>query len=228
MSLNNRLKQVQLDFYENYYPQLSLKGKVGSYHKFTHKFLETLILADESFPVTIEIGAGSGEHFQFVKHKFEKFYQTDIRPDEKMPQDARILKIVCDATEIPLPTESCDRVIVTCLLHHLDDPMLALLEFRRLIKVGGVISILIPSDPGILYRFLRVISSERRLRKLGFEHSKLLHAVEHRNHVQSLIEQVNFIFVNDKVLIKSWPIKLRKIWNFNLLFAFRIEKLAEN
>jgi hypothetical protein len=106
--------------------------------------------------------------------------------------------------------------------------MSALLEFRRLLKIGGVLSILIPGDPGFLYRLLRSISSERQLRKLGFKHAKVLHAVEHRNHVQSLIEQVKFIFANDDMSVKSWPIKISRVWNLNLLFAFRIEKLSEN
>ena len=228
MQPSKRLSQIQLDFHDNSYPKLTQEGKVGRYHKFSHQFLENTVTSDEYFKVTLEVGAGGGEHFEFVRQNFDQYFQTDIRADNTVSKDSRIIKIVCDAKDIPMPNASCDRIIVTCLLHHLDDPMSALFEFRRLLKKGGVLSILIPGDPGFLYRLLRLISSERQLRKLGFKHGKLLHAVEHRNHVQSLIEQVNFIFVKDKVKLKSWPIKLNRIWNFNLLFAFRIEKLSEN
>ena len=219
------LSEIQMEFYSHYYPKLVTEGKGGRYHKFTHKLMEKSFSASENFPITIEIGAGSGEHFEFVNHGFGTYYQSDIRENQLQSDDKRITQLVCDAGDVPLEDGSCDRVLVTCLLHHLVDPMAALNEMRRLVKVGGIVTILVPSDPGLLFRLLRHISSERKLKKMGFTFGKLLHAVEHRNHVQSLREQVEYVFASDEVNLKTWPFPIRRTWNLNLLFIYNIKKV---
>jgi phosphatidylethanolamine/phosphatidyl-N-methylethanolamine N-methyltransferase len=218
------LSQIQMDFYDNYYSTLANEGNIGGYHRHTHKIMEKKFKPSDCFPITLEIGAGSGEHFEFVNHGFDTYYQSDIRENQLQSEDKRIIHLVCDAVDVPLEDSSCDRVLVTCLLHHLADPMEALIEMRRLVKLGGIVTILIPSDPGLLFRFLRRISSERKLKKMGFTFGKLLHAVEHRNHVQSLREQVEFVFARDEVTLKSWPIPLKRAWNLNLLYIYNIKK----
>lgn len=225
MSQDSTFNEIQMDFYLNYYTNVVTQGKGGRFHRFTHELLEKSFSASRNLPITLEIGGGSGEHFKFVNHEFETYYSADLRETRHLSDDERISQLICDAAEIPLEDGSCDRVIVTCLLHHLADPMGVLLEIRRLVKVGGFVSILIPSDPGMLYRFLRRISSERKLKKLGFTRGKLLQAVEHRNHVQSLIEHVDYVFERDNIKLISWPLPFRKIWNLNLLFVYNITKV---
>ena len=219
-----RLNEIQLDFYDNYYPKLAAGGAGGAYHNFTHRFLEKEITSTESFDVTLEVGAGSGEHFKFVKHDFQTYYHTDVRDVAIITNDPRVIKVVCDASQIPLSDNSCDRVIVTCLLHHVENPLLILTEVRRLLKVNGVASFLLPSDPGFMYRIMRKVSSERKLKKLGFKYSKFLHAIEHRNHIQSLNEQIKFIFSNDMVTVRSWPLGISSMWNLNSIYSFKVIK----
>jgi phosphatidylethanolamine/phosphatidyl-N-methylethanolamine N-methyltransferase len=225
MSPVSPLSEIQMEFYSNYYPRLVSEGKGGRYHKFTHKLMEKSFTLSNNFPVTIEIGAGAGEHFEFVNHEFEVYYHSDIRKNQLQSEDERITQLVCDAADVPLEDGSCDRVLVTCLLHHLSDPMEALVEIRRLVKPGGIVTVLIPSDPGLLFRFLRSVSSERKLKKMGFAFGKLLHAVEHRNHVQSLREQVSYVFSSDEIKLKSWPLPLPAFWNLNLLYVYNIKKV---
>jgi len=224
MSTMKRLNDIQLDFYNNYYPKLAEGGAGGAYHKFTHKYLEKMIPSLKLYKVTLEIGAGSGEHFHFVRHPFQTYFHTDIRDVSLNMDDSRVIKLICDASQIPLSDNSCDRVIVTCLLHHVENPLLILNEVRRLLKNEGVASFLIPSDPGLLYRLLRRISSERKLKKLGFQYGKFLHAIEHRNHIQSLNEQIRFVFENDQVKVRSWPLGISRFWNLNSIYAYMVIK----
>ena len=219
------LSQIQMDFYNNYYSILATEGNVGGYHRYTHKLMEETFKSTDCFPIPLEIGAGSGEHFEFINHQFETYYQSDIRNIMSRFEDPKVSQLLCDAAEVPLTSGSCDRVLSTCLLHHLDDPMAVLMEMRRLAKVGGAVTVLIPSDPGFVYRLLRHFSSERKLKKLGFKHGKLLHALEHRNHIQSLREQVEFVFASDEITLKSWPIPLKRAWNLNLLYIYNIKKI---
>ena len=73
------LSQIQMDFYKNYYSKLEAEGKGGAYRKYTHKLMEKNFKPSEYFPVTLEIGAGSGEHFEYINHNFDTYYQSDIR-----------------------------------------------------------------------------------------------------------------------------------------------------
>lgn len=224
MSNMKRLNDIQLDFYDNYYSKLAAGGAGGWYHNFTHKYLEKMVSPTKSFDLTLEVGAGAGEHLKFVKHKFQTYYHTDVRDVSIITKDPRVIKLICDASEIPLADDSCDRVIVTCLLHHVENPLLILHEVRRILKVDGVGSFLLPSDPGLMYRILRKISSERKLKKLGFQHGKFLHAIEHRNHIQSLNEQIKFVFTHDFIKVRCWPFGISSMWNLNSIYAFMVVK----
>lgn len=57
------LNEIQMDFYKNYYSKLSTEGNGGAYHRYVHKLMEKKFKPSDHFPVTLEIGAGSGEHF---------------------------------------------------------------------------------------------------------------------------------------------------------------------
>ena len=119
---------------------------------------------------------------------------------------------------------SFDRVISTCVFHHLDKPLLAAYELRRVTKNNGLISIYLPSDPGILYRMFKSVFSGRAHRKyLSKKELNFFRSVEHRNHVASLSEIFDGVFESD-VIKKSnfpkfgitWNLRLFQIWNIKV------------
>jgi ubiquinone/menaquinone biosynthesis C-methylase UbiE len=67
-----------------------------------------------------------------------------------------------------------------------DDVENSLKEARRVCKNGGVISIYLPTDPGIMYRFMRKIFTARRASKLRINY-EYINALGHRNHFYSII-----------------------------------------
>ena len=115
-----------------------------------------------------------------------------------------------------------DRVITTCVLHHLNKPLTALNEIRRVTKQNGVISILLPSDPGLIFRIIRKITADRYLKKQGIVNIKFLRATEHRNHVQSLDGMIMHVFQEDSITKRSYPID-RLSWNFSLFTIYQIK-----
>jgi ubiquinone/menaquinone biosynthesis C-methylase UbiE len=71
------------------------------------------------------------------------------------PWTLRIKFILAYATSIPSGHNLFDRVIVTCVLHHIPNLELALTEIRRVAKPGAQINLYVPCDPGSLYRGVR-------------------------------------------------------------------------
>jgi SAM-dependent methyltransferase len=175
------------------------------------------------FENVLELGAGSGEHFQFVRHRFSNYVQSDIRiPESEISQDTRSSFVATNAEDLPFTDNFFDRVVLTCLLHHLSNPIMCLREVKRVVKPGGHISILVPADPGFFYRTLRFLTSVRRAKKLGFDSGALVHALEHRNHVGSLHQMIKYVFIESEIKSRGWPLVIGSWWNLNLLISYQI------
>jgi len=146
VDLNGHLKF----FYGSLYTSIDAQGPLGWFHRLTHKQLESGL--DEFFGKSIlEIGVNRGEHLAFVKHPFDLYVATDYRVTDLNlgAKDSQVAQAACSAESLPFPSESFDRVVLTCVLHHLRDPLLSLSEIRRVTKPNGIISILLPCDPGL-------------------------------------------------------------------------------
>jgi ubiquinone/menaquinone biosynthesis C-methylase UbiE len=105
-------------------------------------------LSNKHFSKVLEVGAGSGEHLEFINHGFETLVISDltlpIPPGhilDKVKQhtdNGRIIEFKSENVEnLSYSNSEFDRVIATCLLHHVEKPHDALLEIRRVTKNGG-------------------------------------------------------------------------------------------
>jgi len=128
-----------------------------------------------------------------------------------------------NAEALPFNDASFDRVFTTCLLHHVDDVLGVLLEARRVTEIGGEIAFLIPTDPGILNQIVKKLFSFRKMKKLTKIRPQLFYALDHKNHVGSIIEQIEFVFGDDLLTLHYRPFYLRT-WNGNLLVVAKIVK----
>ncbi|NDE96477.1 MAG: class I SAM-dependent methyltransferase, partial [Actinobacteria bacterium] len=119
----------------------------------------------------IEVGSGSGQHLQSVKQPYSNYLMTDIDLDlltlatfdkskvDIMQADASNLSEIRDS--------SFGRLVATCLLAHLSNPMEALVEWRRVVKSGGSIVIYVATEPGFLVRLSRKLFIYPKQRRLG-------------------------------------------------------------
>lgn len=210
-------------FYSQYYEQILGSGVVGASQARTHQALERHLGETHHFSRVLEVGAGSGEHFPFVKHSFDEYIETDIREMQRDPDllDERHKYVVADAEALQFPDQSFDRVIATCLLLHLTEPEIALEEWRRVTRDGGLINILVPCDPGMLIRATRSVLTMPAVRRAGFEGYKLFNARDHRNHVGSIDQQIRYVFRDDDLRTYRYPLRFPS-WNFNAFFAYSI------
>lgn len=210
------------DFYATLYGELQEEGICGWYVSQSHRSLERHLGPLPTDAHVLELGGNLGEHLRYVNHPFSTYVLTDIRQKGFSTRDPRVKFEVVDAQQLPYEDNTFDRVLMTCLLHHLPDPEQCLREVRRTTKSGGLVSITLPCDPGILYRLSKELGPYRSIKKRSAQSNpRYFHYMEHRNHYPSLKTIVNEVFQDDRVWQRSWPFRT-PLWNANLYTIFQV------
>jgi SAM-dependent methyltransferase len=123
------------------------------------------------------------------------------------------------------PDDSFDRCISTCVMHHVDSPEAAFREILRVTKINGIMSIAVPNDPGIFYRFLRQITSVRRAKKVDLcEELDLVHALEHKNHFLAIDSILRWVYLDQEIQVSRFP-NILKYWQLNFLTVYTVRKI---
>jgi len=217
-------------FYEEDFHRLHYQDHVGSYTVFQHRMLERHLPPLAPGEVTLEVGAGEGEHLAYVRGCGDTYLMVDLRdrsarvaeahPDSPVPYSF----IVGSAEALPLGDATVDRLVATCLVHHLTLPDTAFQEWRRVCRDGATLSILLPCDPGLLYRWGRHWVVHRRLARLAgipMAHVKYLWAYEHRNHYLGILSLLRWQFRQDDLHVRRYPVRFLS-WNANVFSVVRI------
>lgn len=233
MNNGNGNLELILEIYGENYGNLQYKGISGLAHKIYHKKLEAGLNQKQKFRKVLEIGSGAGEHFKYVRHKYESYTMTEIdkklikQLNYKFKKNKKIKIEFADIENLPYKDGEFDRVVITCVLHHLRDIPRALKEIRRVVKCDGLISIYLPSDPGLFYRIVRRVAMLRKntisLPSGEKVNRRILNAVEHTNHIQSIRDLIEFIFKEDTISKSIFPFKVN-LWNINLFYVYQIKK----
>lgn len=188
-------------------------------HRLTEKNFKDL----DHFAKVLEIGAGTGEHLGFVRHTFDQYILSDL--DAKTLEVAKRklndklgdkLKFETQCGEgLSYADNSFDRLIATHVLEHIYQPHLALKEWARVVKNGGVLSILIPTDPGMAWRLGRHLGPRKNAIAQGIDYDYVM-AREHVNSCNNLIALLRHYFPNRTE--SWWPIPIPSI-DLNLFFV---------
>jgi ubiquinone/menaquinone biosynthesis C-methylase UbiE len=211
------------DFYSGVYREVQDNGLSGWYIRKSHRNLEKLPKIIKN-PVILEVGGNIGEHIKFVSNDFSSYTLTDYRDTGYASCDSRIRFKVADVQHLPFSANNFDRTIATCVLHHVSDPLAALAEMRRVTRVGGLVSILIPCDPGFSYRVAKRIGVSKKWSDSGVKDAKYYHYKQHQNHFPGLDSFISEIFKLDYVAKSAWPLKITS-WNMNLFFTYQVTKM---
>jgi ubiquinone/menaquinone biosynthesis C-methylase UbiE len=219
-------KNLRDEWYQKNYNLINASAITNSLaSKIMHRVMEVSNKSNLNSEI-LEVGANKGEHLDFVVDDYKSYVMTDIRRTDipNLKRDKRHHFVIADVQNLPFKEYTFDRVISTCLLHHLDDPIQGLLEMRRVTKVGGVITILIPNDPGIMYRILRWGTTLRYAKKQGIlNEAQLFHALEHRNHYLQLRSLLFEVFSPDLISSSYFPLFIES-YNLNAFTVFNVTK----
>lgn len=196
-------------FIQNY-DQNNAENTIGGFflHK-SHELLENSIPLLDGIETILEVGAGTGHHFPFVQKSFSKYIMTDGSAEmlsiatEKYPKEisSRLLQIEQqDTTRLSYTDNSFDRLIAAHVLEHIPNPVNVLKEWDRVVRPGGVISIVLPCDPGLLWRLGRHFGPRRNAQKIGLNYDYLMAA----EHINSIFNLVIFIRHHFEAITENW------------------------
>jgi ubiquinone/menaquinone biosynthesis C-methylase UbiE len=190
----------------------------------SHKLVEKAYDGQKHFGQVLEVGAGTGEHLQHVRHGFDRYTLTDLDPKTLEVAKAKLAGThhgklgfeVQAGDRLDYPENTFDRLVAIHILEHIYQPHLALKEWYRVLKHGGVLSILIPTDPGIAWRLGRHLGPRKNALAQGIAYDYVM-AREHVNSCNNLIAILRHYFPRAKE--SWWPFPLQSI-DLNLFFCF--------
>lgn len=198
-----------------------------------HKLAEKAFNSKNNFDHVLEIGAGTGEHLPFVRHHFNEYVLTDIDPKALDTARSKLASVgrgkigfdVQAGDKLSYPDGTFDRVIAAHVLEHIYRPHLALKEWCRVLKNNGVLTVLIPTDPGLAWRLGRHFGPRKNAIAHGIAYDYVM-AREHVNSCNNLVAILRHYFPRAKET--WWPFALPSI-DINLFVVFHavVEKGRE-
>ncbi|WP_159732923.1 class I SAM-dependent methyltransferase [Methylosinus sp. Ce-a6] len=201
-------------------------GLSGFVLRRSHVLIEKPYSATRKFARVLEVGAGSGIHLRYVRHHFDEYVMTDGQEDMTAQlqraalqyADPRLTLRTEDACGLSFADQSFDRLIATHVLEHLSSPHLVIEEWRRVLKPGGVLSIVLPCDPGLAWRLGRMLGPRAAARRRGLHYDYVM-ALEHINSITNLVAILRHHFANRQ---EYWWPSLVSQTDVNLIFAVNI------
>lgn len=192
-----------------------------------HQALEDLIGPSNRFSVVLEVGVGTGEHLSYVKHGFDVYHMLDRSQamldavQKRYRNDHRTLSYkLGNVEELPFSDASVDRLVATHVLEHVYRPHEVLREWNRVLKPGGAMSILIPTDPGVAWRIGRAVGTRRAVTRMGLPYDYFM-ALEHVNPINNLVALLEYYFPDARR--RWWPFRVASM-DFNFFYVFHALK----
>lgn len=223
--MDNERNPVQ-DFYENFYSKVFVTGNSFSNwsYKKTHVAIEKPT-KNRHFSNCLEIGAGNGEHLPFVAHTYDRYFMVDrMKPNSNhVPKHKDVEFIVQDIELCDFGNLKFDRVLMSCVLHHLDNPWKVLKLVESWLNEDGVFTFFLSSDPGVVNRLFRRMCVTPKARQLGFYNYPLVNALEHKNHYWSLVSQIQNVFREYSIRRRYYPLNI-PIASLSLFSVWEIRK----
>jgi ubiquinone/menaquinone biosynthesis C-methylase UbiE len=203
------------------------KGLSGFVMRSSHRLIEKDFRQNVHFGRVLEVGSGPGVHLGFVQHGFDEYYITDMSPDmleharQKNKNYAAAGDIVYrteDATRLSFADNSFDRLVASHVLEHLYRPHEVLAEWLRVLRPGGTLSIVLPCDPGAMWRLGRCFGPRSSGIKRGLPYDYVM-ALEHVNPITNLVAIIRHMFEERQE--KWWPLRIAST-DLNLIYTVNI------
>ncbi len=201
-------------------------GFVGTFMHYCHRKLECYDF-DDNLPKILEIGPGTVPHAPYIKHAYEEYHiieTSDYAIDELKKQGYTNIKNY-DGSTLPYIDGYFDRIIMSHVLEHISNPHSFLLHLMKKLKEGGILSISLPTDPGLLWRSSRQIIKIFSLNR-GQDVSNLeydyINSIEHINSIFNLRNIIKYHFTG-KFHETFLPFKV-SLPDLNLFYNVHIKK----
>ena len=128
-------------------------GLLGYAMRYSHRQLEKFN-GKKKYSKVLEIGAGSAPHIDYLKHEHDEYFiaETSSSALEFCKGMKNVKAYSYDGVNLPFEDNFFDRIIILQCLEHVNEPEKFLFEAMNKLRNGGVLSISLPTDPGLLWR----------------------------------------------------------------------------
>ena len=126
---------------------------------------------------------------------------------------------------MPFQKNFFDRIIMCHVLEHIDHPEKFIVEAMSKLKKGGVFSIALPTDRGLLWRLGRLFSKiffVKKKQKISIIEYDYINSIDHINSIFSLYHIINYYYGKNKIE-NYLPFKI-KAFDLNLFYNVHIIK----
>ena len=202
-------------------------GLLGILMTYCHKKLENFKNKKDNYNKILEIGAGSAPHFNYINSSYNEYHiaETSDYAENFHKNNSKVKIIKYDGKNLPYPNETFDRIIISHCLEHILSPEDFINEMMNKLKKGGVLSISLPTDPGVAWRlgrlFIRFFTIKKTYQISG-EEFDYMNATEHVNSIFGLISIIKYHFKNS---LEEFYLPFRiKIPDLNLFYNVHIYK----
>ncbi len=206
------------------YNQHMYTGLIGYFMRLCHRSMEK---DKNKKSKVLEIGPGTHSHIDYLNHQFDEYFILEkINELEEIYKNRENVKYFnYDGGKLPFQNDYFDRIIISHCLEHILDPEPFLLDMFSKLKKGGNLTIGLPTDPGILWRFGKFISANFLIKK-SYDYTKsdyyYFTAKDHVNSIFSLIPIIKKNFKNINFQ-KYEPLKI-PLLDINLFYIIDIKK----
>ncbi|MDA9104832.1 class I SAM-dependent methyltransferase [Candidatus Pelagibacter ubique] len=219
-------KEIFRDLDKKYNSHL-YSGLLGILMKYCHRKLEVYKSKKDNYDKILEIGAGSAPHFNFMKCLYNEYHiaETSDFAEDFHKNNPKVKLLKYDGRNLPYQNETFDRIIISHCLEHILSPEEFIQEMMSKLKKNGVLSISLPTDPGIAWRlgrlFIRLFTIKKTYQISG-EEFNYMNATEHVNSIFNLISIIRFNYKNQYEEY-FYPMRL-KMADLNLFYNVHITK----
>ena len=208
------------------YNSHAYSGLMGFFMKKCHNQLEKFDFKKDISKV-LEIGAGSEPHYKYIKHNYDEYHiietSKDIRAEDYKNPKVKVKNY--DGKKIPFNDNYFDRIIISHCLEHIVEPEEFIFEMMTKLKKGGILSISLPNDPGLLFRlgrlYLKLFSIKKKY-KITKEEFDYMNATEHVNSIFGLHAILKYNF-SGSIKESFLPFGI-KSFDLNLFYNVHITK----
>ena len=208
------------------YNNHAYSGLMGYFMNQCHTELEKY-----NFPSNIskvlEIGAGNAPHYKFIQHSYDEYHIAETAETvlDSYIDNPKVISTHYNGEVLPYENEHFERIIISHCLEHITNPEDFLFEMMSKLKNGGILSISLPTDPGLLFRlgrlYLKIFSISKNY-KITAEKFDYMNATEHVNSIFGLYSIIKYNFPNS---LKETYLPFRvKFFDLNLFYNVHILK----
>jgi len=169
----------------------------------------------------LEIGIGGGEHLYYEESANQNRLYVGIDLSfvylEKAKQIRSILLLNANVASLPISGAVFDSCIACGVLEHLIDLEAAIVEMKRVLKPGGLVFIIVPTNGSPVIGLFKVLVSYPSMYRKGIKRPSYIWHHENVNHfkrIACLLEK-HFVQVHaEGIPFKNLPWFMSPLWFF--------------